>query len=95
MGNNDLIIGIGVGLLAGVCIVYLINIMKTPVNVIDNPQVQSQVINEVINEDKYNNNDYNDYNDIIYKNDEQWEIERDEDGTIKSLNIIRDVKVNK
>lgn len=30
----------------------------------------------------------------IYKNDEKWEIKRGQDGRIKSLNIIRDVKKN-
>lgn len=29
-----------------------------------------------------------------YKNNEKWEVERGEDGFIKSLNVIRDAKVN-
>lgn len=106
MGNNDLIIGIGFGLVVGALIVYLINNKQAPTYIPDNLQAQSQIIND----NNYKHNDYNDnyndnndnndnYNDnnnnTIYKNDEKWEIERDEDGTIKSLNIIRDVKVNK
>ncbi len=29
-----------------------------------------------------------------YKNNEKWVIERGEDGSIKSLNVVRDAKVN-
>lgn len=31
---------------------------------------------------------------ITYKNNEKWVIERGEDGSIKSLNVVRDAKVN-
>lgn len=29
-----------------------------------------------------------------YKNNEKWEVERGDDGFIKSLNVVRDAKVN-
>lgn len=31
----------------------------------------------------------------LYNNDEKWEIDRAEDGSIKSINVKRDVKVNR
>lgn len=87
MVNNNLIIGVGLGVLASAIFIHLLSKKQQ-----DTLPYTTNVKN--LEDDVYNNLD-NNLDNTIYKNDEKWEIVRDNDGSIKSLNVIRDVKVNK
>lgn len=99
------ILTLGVGIIIGGALVYIIirkpsslststmykeyQDLKIPENLGNIPQPVLSVHNDTV------------LNDIVhsdiektYKNNEKWQIERGPDGRIKSLNVIRDAKVN-
>lgn len=105
MTNNKgtLILGIGLGLLGAAIIIYLVKRNQTQLMTaqpmetqfanpmpVQQPTSMQQSSNLSINEMSNNENA-----DVLYKNDEKWEIERADDGSIKSINVKRDVKANK
>lgn len=98
------ILTLGVGIMIGGALVYIITrkpsslntspgymeyprylgYQGTPENLGNLPQPVLSVPNDTVHNDT----------EKTYKNNEKWQIERGPDGRIKSLNVIRDAKVN-
>lgn len=87
MASNKviLLIGIGIGIIGAIVVIYILKDRQFKISEIKHESVDNShnLIKNLANDN------------TAYNNDENWVIERNNDGSIKAINVKRDVKVNR